>query len=471
MIDGIKPYPKMKASGLLWCPLVPEHWDLVPNRAFLRQRKVLVGNRHPDYTLLSLTKNGVIIRDLSENKGKFSSDMGTSQEVRQGDLVMCLFDVPETPRTVGLSRYDGMITSAYTVFAVTDDDTARWIERFYISLDDRKALSPLYSGLRNTIPKPRLLGAKTPVPPKPEMIAISRFLNAADQRLRNYIRAKRKQIELLGEQQQADVDRMLTFGGLPKAAQRDSGFSWIGHIPAHWQVKRIKYLVRSVDCRSESGCEPLLTMRKHFGLVPYHEHFSKPPQAASLVGFKRIEPGQIAVNRMQAGFGLIFASRLHGLVSPDFGVFKPTGEVLPGFLQEVFRSRLVRAKFHSESKGLGTGKSGFMRLYDDRLGAIHIAYPPTQAEQQTILDAVLKQRQILGTAIEAAQRAIRLARLLMCCLSAEVTAGKLDVRVAAARLRADATDAVEYTDADEDVPDGDYDGETDDATQEHADDG
>ena len=116
MISGLKPYRTYKESELPWLKQVPSHWALVPNRGLVRRRKVLVGERHAEYRLLSLTKQGVIVRDTSTGKGKFSSDMGTSQEVRNGDLVFCLFDVPETPRTVGLSRYDGMITGAYTVF-------------------------------------------------------------------------------------------------------------------------------------------------------------------------------------------------------------------------------------------------------------------------------------------------------------------------------------------------------------------
>src|SRR5580765_1904402 len=113
MIESLRPYPTYKPSGLPWLDLVPGHWDLVPNRALVSRRKVLVGKRHSDYRLLSLTKAGVIVRDLRGQKGKFSADMGTSQEVRKGDLVFCLFDVPETPRTVGLSQHDGMITGAY----------------------------------------------------------------------------------------------------------------------------------------------------------------------------------------------------------------------------------------------------------------------------------------------------------------------------------------------------------------------
>jgi type I restriction enzyme S subunit len=166
----------MQEVGLPWLKAMPAHWDLVPNRSLLCVRRMLVGERHTELTLLSLTKRGVIVRDLSENKGKFSADMGTSQEVRQGDLVFCLFDVPETPRTVGLSGHSGMITGAYTVMECADPSIAAFLELFYIAMDDRKLLSPLYSGLRNTIPKARLLGAKSPVPPTEERTAILAYV-------------------------------------------------------------------------------------------------------------------------------------------------------------------------------------------------------------------------------------------------------------------------------------------------------
>jgi type I restriction enzyme S subunit len=196
---GLDPNVPLKASGVPWLGDVPAHWDLKPNRSFLRVRKALVGERHIDYQLLSLTKRGVIIRDLSENKGKFSSDMGTSQEVRPGDLVFCLFDVPETPRTVGLSKHRGMITGAYTIMESEDLSVARFIEAFYIAMDDRKLLSPLYSGLRNTIPKARLLGVKTPIPPANERSQILEFVTAESTRIQGAVDTLEREIRLLQE--------------------------------------------------------------------------------------------------------------------------------------------------------------------------------------------------------------------------------------------------------------------------------
>jgi type I restriction enzyme S subunit len=63
MIADLRPYAEYKESGLPWLGTVPEHWELIPNRGLVRRRKVLVGNRHSDYQLLSLTKQGVIVKD------------------------------------------------------------------------------------------------------------------------------------------------------------------------------------------------------------------------------------------------------------------------------------------------------------------------------------------------------------------------------------------------------------------------
>ena len=231
----------MRPSGLPWVGDIPAHWRLTPNRAVLSRRKILVGTAFNDFTLLSLTKAGVIVRDVSTGRGKFSADMGTCQEVRNGDLVLCLFDVPETPRTVGLSPHNGMITGAYTVFECDDPMLGRFLEAFYIAMDDRKLLSPLYSGLRNTIPPSRFLGIKTPVPTPGEQTAIVRFLDHADRWIRRYVRAKKRVIGLLEEQKQAIIYLAVTGqidvrSGEPYPAYKDSGVQWLGEVPEHWRL-------------------------------------------------------------------------------------------------------------------------------------------------------------------------------------------------------------------------------------------
>ena len=203
-------YPAYKPSGVVWVGDMPEHWSLVPNKVLLRERKALVGDRHADYDLLSLTKEGVIIRDISRGRGKFSADMRTYQEVRPGDLVFCLFDIPETPRTIGLSHHVGMITGAYTIFRSRDDVVGRFMEAFYVAIDDRKMLSPICSGLRNTIPSSRFLGIKTPIPPKEEQVAILEFLSSIGSKIDDAMAIARRQIGLLSEWRVRTVSDVVT---------------------------------------------------------------------------------------------------------------------------------------------------------------------------------------------------------------------------------------------------------------------
>ena len=144
---------------------------------------------------------------------------------------------------------------------------------------------------------------------------------------------------------------------------------------------------------------------------------------------------------MQAGNGVIFPSCLNitGLVSPDYAVFDPIADVNVDYLGELFRTPAYRVKFRSESKGLGTGTSGFMRLYNDRFGAIHMPLPPRH-EQDSILQGLGEELSGLNTAIARYEREIALLREYRTRLTADVVTGKLDVRAAAAQLPEPAPD-------------------------------
>lgn len=207
---GLNPDAPMRESGVPWAPLVPSHWPLAPNRSMLRIRKKLVGRRHSSYRLLSLTKQGVLIRDVSTGEGKYSDHLDRCQQVRPGDLVFCLFDVEETPRTVGLSAHAGMISGDYTVFECADPLTGRFLEYFYKAMDDRKLLSFLYRGLRKRIPKPGFLGAKTPMPPSEEREAIVRYLDQVVEQLARLGDSASCQVELLQERRTALISAAVT---------------------------------------------------------------------------------------------------------------------------------------------------------------------------------------------------------------------------------------------------------------------
>lgn len=139
-------------TGNPWIITAPKSWNKLRHKNILTEKKIVVGDTYSQYTLLSLTTKGIIVRDISSGKGKFPSDFSTYQVVQPSDMVFCLFDVDETPRTVGLSAYTGMITGAYTVYE-THDVVPEFLLHYFTAIDNRKGFKPLYSGLRKVIGK------------------------------------------------------------------------------------------------------------------------------------------------------------------------------------------------------------------------------------------------------------------------------------------------------------------------------
>lgn len=108
----------------------------------------------------------------------------------------------------------------------------------------------------------------------------------------------------------------------PYPEYKDSGLPWLGEIPAHWHLKRAKFLFREIDDRTDTGQETLLSMRHNRGLVPHNDVSNKEISDADLIGYKRTWPGDIVMNRMRASSGLFAETFVHGLVSPDYAVFQ-----------------------------------------------------------------------------------------------------------------------------------------------------
>lgn len=242
----VEKYSTYKDSEAKWLGNIPSHWNMLSNKNIFKLKKNQVGKKSGDYVLLSLTLNGVIKRDMENPQGKFPAEFNTYQEVKKGDFIFCLFDVEETPRCVGLSDFDGMITGAYTVMEPYDNFDRNFLYYFYLNLDADKRLKPLYTGLRNTITKENFFSFKTFVPPLPEQTAIAAFLDRKTTLIDQAIDIKQKQIELLKERRQILIHKAVTRGLNPNVKMKDSGVEWIGEIPEGWEVKRLKHLGNSI---------------------------------------------------------------------------------------------------------------------------------------------------------------------------------------------------------------------------------
>mgnify|MGYP000850686722 FL=1 len=207
---GINKNVKYKKTNVSWLGEVPEHWELMRNKSLLILTDEKVGNRK-GITLLSLTKQGVIVRELSEGKGKFPKDFNNYLIVNPNNVVFCLFDVDETPRTVGLVRKYGMLTGAYTNFEVNEKLVLpEFIYYYYLQLDDVKGLRPYYTGLRKVVKTNTFLQLRTPTPPLSEQRSIVSYINEKVSKIDLLTSKLQKEIEHLKEYKQRLISDVVT---------------------------------------------------------------------------------------------------------------------------------------------------------------------------------------------------------------------------------------------------------------------
>ena len=196
---GLNPNVKFKATNIPWLPEIPEHWKLLRNKSFMKQTDEKVGKQQ-NVTLLSLTKQGVIVRDLSEGKGKFPKDFESYIIVKPKNLVFCLFDIDETPRTVGLVRNNGMLTGAYSNFQIDEEVVEpEFTYYYYLQVDDVKGLKPFYTGLRKVVKINTFSQLRIPIPPLSEQQAIVSYITERTAKIDSLIEKLNKEIECIKE--------------------------------------------------------------------------------------------------------------------------------------------------------------------------------------------------------------------------------------------------------------------------------
>ena len=325
-----KKYDKYKNTDIAWLNKIPSHWTEIPNRCFLTELKNKVGKNSSKYTLLSLTKNGVIIRDLSEMKGKFPAEFDSYKIVNKGNLILCLFDIEETPRTVGLSKFKGMITGAYNVLKI-ENVNPQFITYFYIALDNTKELRSLYRGLRKTIKIGKFLSIKTPIPPIDEQDKIVSFIEYKEKQINKLIKKQKKLIELLEEKKKIIITEAVTKGLDKSVPMKDSGIDYIGQIPQNWEIKKIKQILKQISKKKiyrggiYIGMENIESWTGRFNVI----------LNANIEGVSNIfSKGQILFGKLRPYLAKCIITDCAGLCSSELLVLKPNKDHDENFIQK-----------------------------------------------------------------------------------------------------------------------------------------
>ncbi len=256
-------YSEYKDSGVEWLEDIPKRWNVMRTKAIFSLVRTLVGKKSGEYQLLSLTLKGVLPRDITDGGGKIPAEFDTYQVVRPKNLIFCLFDIDETPRTIGVSNYDGMITGAYNVYSCLTGCIPEYVYYYFMHIDSFKGLQPFYTGLRKVVRSETFSNIKMPAPSVSEQKTIANFLDHETAKIDTLIEKQQQLIKLLKEKRQAVISRAVTKGLNPDAPMRDSGVKWLGEVPAHWKVRRVKHISSFItsgprgwsDYLSENGTE------------------------------------------------------------------------------------------------------------------------------------------------------------------------------------------------------------------------
>jgi len=296
---------------------------------------------------------------------------------------------------------------------------------FYLNLDSSKRFKPLYRGLRNTIPKDSFFSFKTFIPPKEEQTKIASFLDEKTAQIDNAISQKEKLIELLKERRQITINEAVTKGLDKDVELKDSGVEWIGEIPKHWTESKLGTCLKPISIKNRPDL-PLLSVTREQGVIlrdvddKDSNHNFIPDD---LSGYKMVEQGQFAMNKMKAWQGSYGISDYTGIVSPAYYIFELNG-IEPTFFHKAIRSSVYVPFFIKASDGVRIGQ---WDLSKSRMKEIPFYIPPTKEEQIKIVEYIETQTAKIDKAIELQQNYIAKLKEYKASLIDSVVTGKVRV--------------------------------------------
>lgn len=416
MISNLKPYREYKDSGLAWLGQVPSHWETRPAfGAFVPNHERNHGMK--EKTVLSLSYGRIVIKPAEKLHGLVPESFETYQVVHPGDIVLRTTDLQNdhTSLRVGIVRDRGIITSAYLALRTRAGVSPQFGFQFLNVWDFSKAIYGYGSGLRQSLDFSHFKRMPVAVPPPAEQVAIVRFLDWANGRLEQSIRAKRKAIALLNEQKQAIIHRAVTRGLDPSVPLKPSGIPWLGDIPEHWLVWRLKHLARfqsgdGITSQDIDATGPFPVYGGN-GLRGYTTRYTHDGHFA-LIGRQGALCGNINFAK-----GRFFASE-HAVVAT-----LKTGFAVAWFGELLRVMNLNRYSQSAAQPGLAV----------ESIVNLHAPVPPV-TEQGQIAESIEATTRPLVAAISRYEREVALFREYRTRLVADVVTGRLDVREAAARL-------------------------------------
>ena len=444
MAASLRPYDRMKDSGVEWLGEVPAHWDvrrlgqigtLLKGRGGSKEDEVEDGIPCVRYGDLYTTHTWAI----TETRSRLApTKAGEYTSIRFGDVLFAASG--ETTDEIGKSAVN-LIHSR----ACCGGDIILFRARLQLdprfmgyAADCRASAAQKASMGRGFtvvhIYPHQIKRIALALPPLPEQSAIARFLDHITSRIDRYIRAKEKLVELLEEQKQVIVHEAVTGRidvrtGNPYPAYKPSGADWLGDVPAHWEVSRLKSLMANVVDQNHSRVEEGVFLALEH-VESWTGMLKDSGKAFTSEGqFKSFQAGDILFGKLRPYLAKVTRPETAGRCVGEFLVLRPRHKKYEsGYAEYFLRSKLVIDTINSSTCGARMPRAEWAFI-----GSLHVVCPPA-LEQNAISRSLAEALANADRAIDRTHRELDLLQEYRTRLIADVVTGKLDVREAAFEL-------------------------------------
>lgn len=415
MSSDLRPYSDYRPSSIKWLGDLPAHWDVRRGGWLFHKESRPV--RDTDEVVTCFRDGIVTLRKNRRTEGFTESLMEIGyQGIRKGDLVIHQMDA--FAGAVGVSDSDGKGTPVYSVCRSTQCADPFYYAHVVREMARSQWILALAKGIRERSTDfryPEFSKQELPLPPLSEQRAIVRYLGHIDRRVHRYVSAKRKLITLLEEESQAFINQAITRGLDLSVRLKRSGVDWLGEVPEHWEVRRLKTLCSmksgegiTAESIEASGEYPVYGGNGLRGYTSVYTHDG----SFALIGRQGALCGNVHV-----AHGRFWASEHAVVVS-----------LADGYNIDWFGAVLTAMNLNQYS--MAAAQPG---LAVDRIVSLHLPVPPME-EQRRIASHLVQASADINAATVRARHQIELVEEYHTRLISDVVTGKLDVREVVAQL-------------------------------------
>ena len=233
-------YREYKESGVKWLGEIPSHWEVVRGLGVFSENKSK-NTQLENSTVLSLSYGKIIVKKDIDS-GLVPEEYSSYQIVRPGCIIVRSTDLQndKTSLRIGYVCDVGIITSAYLGLQVKGNNNDKYLYYFLHDWDITKEIYRHGNGLRQSLSWNDLRDNSVLLPPLSEQDAIVRYLDTATSEIDKAIAMQQRMIDLLNERKQIIIQNAVTKGLDENVEMKESGVEWIGRIPKHWEVLKLK---------------------------------------------------------------------------------------------------------------------------------------------------------------------------------------------------------------------------------------